>query len=161
MMDKVKLMVIINLALTAIIGVVLVVGLLLSKGGSGAKDVEKPMTPEIDFEQMTSITFEESLHNIIYSLDGAKNYNIRFKLTVSLETEAKDFEKVKKIIEDSNQRKILIAEMNDLVRKKSYEEIARTDSKTVMEQEILELLSEKIGTKAILKVSIWEYYHDK
>lgn len=159
-MDKVKLMVIINLALTALIGVALVGAIILTSGNK-TTEVEQPITPEIKFDEMTAITFEESLHNIIYSLDLSKAYNIRFKLTVSLETEHKDFDRVKGIIENADQRKILISEINDLVRTKSYEEIARTDSKTVLEQEILELLKEKIGTQSILRVSIWEYYHDK
>lgn len=160
-MDRVKSMVTINLALTALIGIALIITLIFTSGKSNSGTSQETISAEIDFARIEVISFSTPLHNVVYSLDGEKSYNLRFEIALSFDKKSGDFKNIQTTLGDANKKKVLISDINDLVREKSFEEIARTDSKNVLETEILELLRKKLGTTSLLKVSIPSYYHDK
>lgn len=162
-MDKVKGMITINIVLTVIMVIgLLFIGFLTLKGsGNNAGEVFDSGTVSLTEQEITPVKLPSAILANVYELDNSKKqHTLRMDVMMILSSKHDDFKDISAFLGDETKTKMLSSDIQDLVRKKSYEEIKRPDSKQVIESEILELLRNKFNSDAIVDVDLPEYFHD-
>lgn len=163
-MDKVKGMITVNLVLTVLMIIALfIVGMVALNGRGTSSQIAVDGTQTINFDDIKVFAIDDALTNDIYSVDEDIKHTLRVKVTIGVNEKHKDYKDIAAVLgnpESTDQVKLIVSEINNIIRSKSYEEISRTDSKVILEEEVLKMLQLKFGSDAIVRADFWEYFHD-
>lgn len=162
-MDKVKGMITINIVLTVIIAIALVIFAFITLGGDSSKSAEEEYDSgqiSLTEQEIDPVKLPQSIISNVYSLENGKQHTLRMDVTVVLDSKHDDYESVKEFLLDTNKIDLIVSDIHDIVRAKSYEEIKRADSKQILEEEILELLKKEFNSDCFVEVDLPGYFHD-
>jgi len=162
-MEKNKMLIIINIAFTTILLIVFIFMMInmnktiktltQTDGSETALEESGIVQPEdIEIYEMQ----EDQLLKIYSKNDANDSHALSIKIAFGLNIKDKDYKKIKEDLDKNSVR--YSSAIVDYLVVKSYEEIERSDSKILLQEEVLQLLREKYNTNALVEVYFKRFY---